>query len=114
MVKWKKFSLINHCFISKNQKDIIESILENDHFIIVYQSSLKLESKQQKTEYLMRDKRRYTRSKFNRDIALKDWSLMYKKIGANEFFHKIFEIFQDVLNIHAPLKKNRSENKKGS
>ena len=69
----EKFSLIDHCFISKNQifeTDIIESILENDHFTIVYQSSLKLEWKQQKTEYLMRDKRRYTRSKFNRDIAL--------------------------------------------
>ena len=42
----EKFSLIDHCFISKNQifeTDIIESILENDHFTIVYQSSLKIE-----------------------------------------------------------------------
>ena len=38
----EKFSLIDHCFISENQMietDIIESILENDHFTIVYQSS---------------------------------------------------------------------------
>ena len=37
-----KFSLIDHCFISKNQileTYIIESILEHDHFTIVYQSS---------------------------------------------------------------------------
>ena len=57
----EKVSLIDHCFIYKNQifeTHIIESILENDHFIIVYQSSLKLEWKQQKTEYLMRDKKR--------------------------------------------------------
>ena len=46
---WKKgdkFSLFDHCFISKNrifQTDIIESILGNDHFTIVYQSSLKLD-----------------------------------------------------------------------
>ena len=49
-------------FISKNQifeTDIIESILDDDHFTIVYQLSLKLEWKQQKTEYLTRDKRRY-------------------------------------------------------
>ena len=111
----EKFSLIDHCFISKNQifeTDIIESLLEIVHFTIVYQSSLKLEWKQQKTEYLMRDKRGYTRSKFNRDIALQDWSLMYKNIGANEIFHKFIEIFQNVLNIHAPLKKIEVKTKK--
>ena len=92
----EKISLIDHCFNSKNQifeTDIIESILENDPFTIVYQSSLQLEWKQQKTEYLKRYKTRYTRSKFNRDIALQDWSLMYKIIGANEIFHKFIEIF---------------------
>ena len=116
----ENFSLIDQCFISKNQifeTDIIESILENDHFTIVNQSSLNLEWKQQKTEYLMRDKRRYTRSKFNRDIALQDWSLIYKNIGANGVFHKFIEIFQNVLNIHAPLEKievkTKKEHKKG-
>ena len=62
----------------------------------------------------MQDKKRYTRSKFNREIALQDWSLMYKIIGANQIFHKFIEIFQNVLNSHAPLKKYRSENKKGA
>ena len=65
---------------------------------------MKLDWKQQNTEYLMRDKKRYIRSKFNRDIALQDWSLMYKIIGANDIFHKFIEIFQNVLNSHAPLK----------
>ena len=64
----------------------------------------------------MRDKKRYTRGKFNRDIALQDWSLMYKIIGANEVFHKFIEIFQNVLNSHAPLKnievKTKKEHKK--
>ena len=103
----ENFSVIDHCFISKYQNfetDIKESILEKDHFTTLYQSSLKLEWKQQKTEYLMRDKKRYTRSKFNRDIALQDWSLMYKIIGGNETVHKLIEIFQNVLNSHAPLK----------
>ena len=78
---------------------------------------MKLEWKQQKTEYLMRDKKRYTRSKFNRDFALQDWSLKYKIIGANEIFHKFIEIFQNVLNSHAPLKnievKTKKEHKNG-
>ena len=71
----EKFSLIDNCFISKHQifeTDIIESILENDHFTVVYQSLFTIELKQQNTEYLKRDKRRYTRTKFNRDIALQD------------------------------------------
>ena len=102
----KKFSLIDHCFISRNQffeTDIIESILENDHFTLVYQPSLKLEWKQKKTEYLMRDQRRYTWSKFKRDFALQDWSPMYKNIEANEIFHKFLAIFQNLFNSNAPL-----------
>ena len=113
----EKFSSNNHCYISKNQifkTYIIESILENDPFAIVYQSSLKLEWKQQNTEYLMRDKKRYTRSKFNRDIALQDWSLMYKIIGANENVHKVIEIFQNVLNSQAPLKNTEAKTKKST
>ena len=41
---------------------------------------------------------------------------MYKIIGANEIFHKFIEIFQNVLNSHAPLKnievKTKKEHKK--
>ena len=77
---------------------------------------MKLEWKRQNTEYLMRDKKRNIRSKFNRDIALQDWSLMYKIIGANDIFHKFIEIFLNVLNIQAFLKnievKTKKENKK--
>ena len=47
---------------------------------------------------------------------MQDWSLMYKIIGANDIFHKFIEIFQNVLNSHAPLKnievKTKKENKK--
>ena len=73
---------------------------------------MKLQWQHQKTEYLMQDQRRYTKSKFNRDIALQDWSLMYKSIGANEIFHKFIENFQNGLNIHAPLKKVEVKTKK--
>ena len=95
----EKFFLIDHCFISQNhifEADIIESILENGHFTIVYQSSLKLEWKQQKTEYLMREKMRFTRSKFNRDIASEDWLLMYKNIEQIGFFCKFFMKFSKM------------------
>ena len=110
-----KFSSIDHCFISRSQifeTYIIESILENYHSTLVYQSSFKLEWKQQNTEDLMKDRKRYTRSKFNRDIALQDWLLMYKIKGANEIFHKFIEIFQNVLNSHAPLKNIEVKTKK--
>ena len=60
----------------------------------------------------MRGKKRYIRSKFNRDIALQDWSLTYKIIGANDIFHKFIEIFQNVLISHAPLKKIEVKTKK--
>ena len=52
----------------------------------------------------MRDKRRYTRSKLNQDIALQDRSLLYKSTGANGILHKFIYIFQNVLKIHATLK----------
>ena len=64
----------------------------------------------------MGDKKRYTRSKFNHDITLQDWSLMNKIIRANDIFHKFIEVFQNVLNIQAPLKnievKTKKEHKK--
>ena len=61
MDKWRKIFFNRPLLHFKNQifeTDIIESKIENDHFTIVYQSSLKLEWKQQITEYLMRDKKR--------------------------------------------------------
>ena len=39
---------------------------------------------------------------------------MYINIGANEIFHKFIEIFQYVLNIHAPLKKIEVKTKKST
>ena len=49
---------------------MVQSVFEDDHITIEYQPSLKSDCKQQKTEYLMRDRRRNTRSTFNHDIAL--------------------------------------------
>ena len=59
----------------------------------------------------MRDKRRYIKRKFKRDIDLQDWSLMYRNIGANGIFHKFFEIFQNVLNSHAQSEKRKGTQK---
>ena len=44
----------------------------------------------------MRDEKRYTKSMFNRDIALQDWSSMYKDIGAYGIVHNCIEIFQKI------------------
>ena len=37
---------------------------------------------------------------------------MYKNVGANGIFHKFIEMFQNVLNIHARLKKIEVKTKK--
>ena len=61
----------------------------------------------------MRDKRRSTRSKCNRDIALQDWSLMYKNNEQMEFFINLLK-FSKCMKFSCTFEKNRSENKKGA
>ena len=68
---------------------------------------MKMESKQQKTENLMRDEGRYARSKINRNIAWQNWSLMYTNIGSNENIS-----FPKSTKKSRTFEKNRSENKK--
>ena len=39
---------------------------------------------------------------------------MYKNIGGNGVLHKFFEIFQKILNRHAPLKNIEVKTKKST
>ena len=55
---------------------------------------------------------KYSRSIFNRDIALQDWSPMYPINEPNEMFLKISEIFETILSCHAPLTLVESSTKK--
>ena len=111
----EKYSLIDHCFISKNQlfeASVLESTLGVDHFTIVYQSSLKIDHSDKKRQFLIRSTKKHSRSNFNRDIALQDWSPMYQINEPNEMFLKFIEIFEIILSCHAPLKLVESSTKK--
>ena len=107
--KWKKATYANrkNCLESttalflKNQifeAYIIESIFQNIHFTIVYQSSFKLECKQHKTENLRREERCNTKSEFNRDIALQDWLI--------ETYVQHLTIIQNKFSRISPFQKN--------
>ena len=111
----EKYSLIDHCFISKNQifeASVLEATLGVDHFTIVYQSSLKIDHSDKKRQFLIGNTKKYSRSNFNRDIALQDWSPMYQINEPNEMFLKFIEIFENILSCHAPLKLVESSTKK--
>ena len=106
---WKngeKYSLIDHCFISKNQifeANCLESTFGVYHFTIVYQSSLKIDHSDKKKHFLIRNTKKYSRLNFNRDTALQDLSSMYKINEVNELFLKFIDIFENILRCHAPL-----------
>ena len=103
----EKNSLIDHCFILKNQTfeaNVLELTLGVDHFTIVYQSSLEIDRSDKKRQFLLRNTKKYSRSNFNCDIALQDWSPMYQINEPNEMFLKFIDIFENILSCHATLK----------
>ena len=61
---------------------------------------------------MIRNTKKYSRSNFNRDIALQDWSPMYQINEPNEMFPKFIDIFETILSFHAPLKLVESSTKK--
>ena len=114
--KGEKYSVIDHCFISKNQifeANGLESTFGVDHFTIVYQSSLKIDHSDKKRRFLIRNtNKKYSRINFNSDTALQDWSSMYKINEVNELFLKFIDIFENILRCHALLKLEEGSTKK--
>ena len=99
----EKYWLIGHCFISKNrlfEANVLESTLGVDHFTIVYQSSLKIDHSDKKTQFLIRNTKKYSRSILNRDIALQDWSPLYQINEPNEMFLKFIDIFEKKCRVY--------------
>ena len=87
----KTFTLIDHCFVSKDQ--IIAYKSESDNIIT------------------MRNFRILSRSKFNRDLALGEWCRMYQCENGNDMFDTFLNIFRKLLkNTHqfGMLKKARN------
>ena len=107
--------VIDHCLISKNQSfeaNVLESTLGVDHFTIVYHSSLIIDHSNKKRQFLIRNTKKYLRSKLNRDIALQDLLLIYQINGPNEMFLKFIDILENILNCHAILKLAEINTKK--
>ena len=101
----EKYLLIEHCFISKNQvfeANVLESTLGVAHFPIFYQSSLKIEHSDKKRQFLIRNTQNYSRSNFNRDIALQVWSPLYQTNEPNKMFLKFIDISENILSCLHP------------
>ena len=45
----------------------------------------------------------FSGEKFNRDLAFADWRPMHQQKNCDELFTKFNEIFQSVLDQHAPI-----------
>ena len=64
----------------------------------------------------LRNFRLFSRSKFNRDLALAEWCRMYKCENGNDMFDSFLDIFQKIVEKHAPIQsvKKRGETYKNS
>ena len=110
-----KYLLIDHCFILKNhifEANVLESALLVDHFTIVHQSSLKIDHSDKKRHFLICNTKKFSRSNFNREIALQDYSPIYQINEPNKMFLKFINIFENLLSCHAPLNLLESITKK--
>ena len=99
-------SLIDHCFMTKNQ--IVEwkvclPPIEVDHNIIFYQSNLVMIGSNEDTNFFRRNLKFFSGEKFNRDLAFADWQPLYQEENCDEMFTKFNEIFQSILDQHAPI-----------
>ena len=100
-------SLINHCFMTKNQIvgwKVCLPPIEVDHNIIFYQSNLEMIGKNEDTYLFRRNVKFFSGENFNRDLVFADWRPMYQEANCDEMFTKFNEIFQSILDQHAPIR----------
>ena len=98
-------SLIDHRFMKKTQ--IVEwkvclPPIEVDHNIIFYQSNSEMIGRNEDTYFFRRNMKFFSGEKFNRDLAFADWRPMYQEENCDDIFTKFNEIFQTILDQHAP------------
>ena len=62
-------------------------------------------------QFLIRNTKKYSRTNFNRDIVLQDWSPMYQINEPNKMLLKFIDIFENILSCHAPVKLVESSTK---
>ena len=110
----KTFTLIDHRFISKDQiiaYNVTTTHFNSKHFLVILESNLSLKSESDNI-ITIRNFRYFSRSKFNRDLALAEWWRKYKCQNGNDKF----DLFIDVVEKHALIQtvKKRRENLRNS
>ena len=98
----KIFTLIDHCFVSKDQiiaYKVTTTPFNSDHFLVIFKSNLPLKSE---SDNIIRVRifRFFSRSKFNRDLALAEWFRMYRCENGNDSF---IETFEKIVEKHVPI-----------
>ena len=54
-------------------------------------------------DFFRRNMKFFSGEKFNRDLAFADWRPMYQEENCDEMFTNFNEIFQSILDQHAPI-----------
>ena len=107
-------SLIDHCFMIKNQIvewEVCLPPIDVDHNIIFYQSNFEMIGWNEDIYFFRRNIKIFSGENFNRDLAFADWRPMYQEETCDEVFTKFNEIFQSVIDQHAPIEICNSSTK---
>ena len=76
--------------------------IEIDHAIMCYQSKIEMIGMNEDRYSFRRNMKFFSGEKFNRDLAFADCRPMYQQENCVEMFTKFNEIFQSLLDQHAP------------
>ena len=74
-----------------------------DHNIIFYQSNIEMIGRNGDTYFFRRNMKFFSGEKLNRDLAFADRRPMYQEENCDEMFSKFYEIFQRIIDQHAPI-----------
>ena len=99
------FTLIDHCFVSKDQiiaYSVTTTHFKSDQFLVIFESNVSLKSESDNI-ITMRNFRLFSRSKFNRDLALAEWCRMYQCENGNDMLYSFPDIFEKIVEKHAPI-----------
>ena len=101
----KQITLIDHCFISEDQiiaYNVTTTPFNYDYLLVIFKSNLSLKSEIDNI-IPIRNFRLFSRSKFNRDLALAEWWRMYQCQNGNNMFDSFIDIFEKIVEKHAPI-----------
>ena len=104
-------TLIDHVYVTCPERITKVSVLPvgiSDHFAIltVYANKSNLRDDRQKV-LRYRDHKSFNPDNFLADMAGAPWYMVEQSVNPNEALASSYDIFEEVLNAHAPIKKKR-------